>query len=255
VDSVAALTVSAARVLAEVWRRATSVQPIPPLPVIGAIAVLGAFLVLARPCWPVTRLVITVAHEGGHAVAAVLTGRRLHGIRVHRDTSGVTLSRGRPRGVGMVVTLLGGYLGPAAAGVAAAAVLAAGYSLGLLWLAVLVGLWLLLQIRNAYGVLVVAGGGAALAATSWWLPSVVASSLAYLFTWVLLLAAPKPVLELARSRRGGASGSDVDQLAALTWVPAVLWIALLFILSCAGLVAGAWLLAPTLVHQFAAAFG
>ena len=37
---------------------------------------------------------VTIAHEGGHAVAALLTGRRLRGIRLHSDTSGLTLSAG-----------------------------------------------------------------------------------------------------------------------------------------------------------------
>ena len=43
-------------------------------------------------------------HEAGHALTAVLTGRRLTGIRLHSDTSGLTLSTGRPSGPGMVAT-------------------------------------------------------------------------------------------------------------------------------------------------------
>ena len=80
---------------------------------------------------------------------------------------------------------------------------------------------MLLQIRNAYGLLVllVCGIGAGLA--SWYLAGTTLSLLAYLLTWLLLLAAPKPVLELMRQRRRGrARGSDVDQLTRLTRVPA-----------------------------------
>jgi len=40
--------------------------------------------------WRVTRGVVTIAHEGGHALVAVLSGRGLTGIRLHADTSGVT---------------------------------------------------------------------------------------------------------------------------------------------------------------------
>ena len=40
------------------------------------------------------------------------TGRKLHGIRLHSDTSGLTLSAGRPTGPGMILTLLAGYVAP-----------------------------------------------------------------------------------------------------------------------------------------------
>ena len=39
-----------------------------------------------RPLWRWTRTVVTIAHEGGHAVVAVLAGRGLSGIRLHADT-------------------------------------------------------------------------------------------------------------------------------------------------------------------------
>lgn len=242
-------------VLAEIWRRAIAAQPLPSASAIVSIGLLGVALVVLRPLWPVTRLLVTVAHEGGHAVAAVLTGRQLEGIRVHRDTSGLTLSRGRPRGPGMVLTLLGGYLGPVVAGVGAAALLATGRSLGVLWLLVAVGVWLLLQMRNAYGFVVLLLGGAAIAAVSWWFPPTAQSSAAYLITWVLLLAAPKPVLELARQRRTGrARDSDADQLATLTRIPAPVWMFLLLVLGVGGLVAGFALLLPDLAAHLAATF-
>src|SRR5439155_162713 len=91
---------------------------------------------------------ITIAHEGGHALVAVLAGRRLRGIRLHSDTSGLTLTRGRPTGPGMVLSLLAGYLTPSLLGVAGAVLLAAGRITLLLWLALallLAGGYLLVQ--------------------------------------------------------------------------------------------------------------
>lgn len=208
-----------------------------------AVALVAVVLVVLPRSWTLTRHVVTISHEGGHALVAVLTGRRLMGIRLHADTSGVTLSRGKPRGPGMVAMLAAGYLSPAVAGLGAALLLTSGYSLALLWLAVgWLGL-MLLQIRNAYGllVLVVCGAGAAL--VSWYLPGSTVSLIAYLLTCVLLVAAPKPVLELmAQRRRGGAHGSDVDQLRRLTRIPAVLWEVLFLVANLAGLVAGGVLL-------------
>ena len=146
----------------------------------------------------------------------------------------------------MVAMLAAGYLAPAVAGLGAALLLASGHSLALLWLAVGWLSLMLLQIRNAYGLLVllVCGVGAGLA--SWYLAGTTLSLLAYLLTWLLLLAAPKPVLELMRQRRRGqARGSDVDQLTRLTRVPAVLWETFFLLANLAGLVVGVFVLLPS----------
>jgi hypothetical protein len=81
-----------------------------------------------------------------------------------------------------------------------------------------------------------------LLAASWWLPDRGQSVLAYLVTWFLLMAAPRPVLELAaqRRRRGarGTPDSDADQLARLTGVPAAVWIALFLSVTVGALLLG-----------------
>ena len=235
-------------VISEIWRRATSVQPAPP-PVQVAVTALVALVVVLQPsAWRWTRMLVTITHEGGHAVAALLAGRRLRGIRLHSDTSGLTVSSGKRSGPGMVVMLLAGYLGPAVVGLAAVGCLLAGHALGLLWAFVVLLALMLLQLRNFYGLGVVVVSGVALVLISWYLPATWQSDVAYLLTWVLLLASPKPVLELiAQRRRGRVSRSDPDQLAALTGTPAGGWISLFLLSNVAGLVLGAVLLLPALV--------
>ena len=144
---------------------------------------------------------VTAIHEAGHAVVAAVVGRRLTGIRLHSDTSGVTVSRGRPRGPGMVATVLAGYPAPALVGLAGALVLGQGYAAGLLWGLVLLCALMLLLVRNLYGwwVLLVTGG--AVGALSWTASGEVVSGAAYLVVWALLLAAPRSVVELQRERR------------------------------------------------------
>src|SRR5262245_1411116 len=102
-----------AEVLNQIWVRATATQPAPDPVAVVAVALVALTLVLLPRAWSVTRHVVTISHEGGHALVAVLTGRRLMGIRLHSDTSGVTLSRGKPTGPGMVAMLAAGYLAPA----------------------------------------------------------------------------------------------------------------------------------------------
>ena len=233
----------------EVWQRAIAVQP-PPAPVVVALAaVLAGALVLPRAIWPYTRILVTITHEGAHGVAALLTGRRLQGIRLHSDTSGLTVSSGRASGPGMVTMLLAGYLGPAVVGLGAVGLLLAGHSLGLLWLFVILLALMLVQIRNFYGVVLVVGCAVVLILVSWYLPATMQSGLAYVLTWTLLFAAPKAVVELMRQRRGGrAPYSDADQLARLTRVPAGLWACGFLVVNCVGLVLGALLLLPVLAE-------
>ncbi|GAB3916568.1 membrane protein [Microlunatus endophyticus] len=238
-------------VVTKIWHRATAVQPAPAPGLVGAIAVLGLVLVLYRRCWPITRLLVTITHEGAHAVAAVLVGRRLSGIRLNSDTSGLTVSRGKPRGPGMVVMLAVGYLGPALAGIGAAWLLAAGRSIGLLWLVVVLLSLMLLMIRNFYGLLVLLVAGGGVFAISWYLTPGWQSAIAYLITWVLLIAAPKPVIELIMQRRQGRDhGSDVAQLVRLTSMPGAFWLGLFLLCSLAGLALGTAVLLPSLIALF-----
>lgn len=73
------------------------------------IGLLALVLVNYGTSWRLLRNVVTIAHEGGHALVALLSGRKLNGIRLHSDTSGLTVSTGRASGPGMVFTLFAGY--------------------------------------------------------------------------------------------------------------------------------------------------
>jgi hypothetical protein len=191
--------------------------------------------------------VVTIAHEGAHGVVALAAGRRLSGIRLHSDTSGLTVSRGRPNGPGMVATALAGYVGPGLLGLGAAYLLRERHALAVLWLVVLLLALLLLQIRNFYGLYAVLVAGGAVLAVSWWGSEQVQSLAAWTGTWFLLLASPRPVLELQRERwRGRARNSDADVLARLTRVPGVAWVLVFLGVTGGTLALGAsWLLGPS----------
>lgn len=235
------------RVLLDLWTRATTTQP--PLSwevslVLGVVALLVTWSPLG---YRLVRHLVTLVHEAGHALVAALVGRRLTGIRLHSDTSGVTVSRGRPRGPGMVATVLAGYPAPALVGLGGALLLGLGYAAGLLWAIVLLCALMLLLVRNLYGLWVVLVTGVGVAALSWTAPGEVVSGTAYLVVWVLLLAAPRSVVELQRERgrQGGRrSGSDADQLARLTGVPAVVWVVVFWAVCVVALVVGVRELVP-----------
>lgn len=230
--------------LEELWQRSTSVQP--PLPEIWVIGVGIAALIVTWSTigYRLVRHLATLLHEAGHAVVGLLVGRKLRGIRLHSDTSGLTVTRGKPTGPGMVATLLAGYPAPAIVGLAGAWLVSEGYAAGMLWALVLLCALMLVFIRNFYGLWVVLAIGGGVAVLSWTASGEVLSIAAYLMVWSLLLVAPRAVLALQRSRRRQRSGtqSDADQLARLTRLPAGFWIAVFWLICIACLLGGGWLL-------------
>jgi hypothetical protein len=227
-------------VLHEVWQRALTTQQAPSVGLVALTALIAAILVWAPGAWSVTRHVVTIAHEAAHGVAALLSGRRLHGIQLHSDTSGLTVSAGRTTGPGMVVTAAAGYVGPALLGLGAAAMLANHRAVGLLWALLILLALVLIQVRNWFGLWSILVSAGVVFGVSWWLRPEVQSAFAYGLTWFLLLAAPRPVLELqAQRRRTGTTSSDADQLARLTRVPAVAWVAFFLAATAGALALGA----------------
>lgn len=229
--------------LGDVWREVLSTQEEPERWIVLGAAVLALAAVLFTPVWRVARNVVTIAHEGGHALVALLSGRRLTGIRLHSDTSGVTVSRGRPTGPGMVLTVFAGYVAPSLIGLLGIVMLMSDRITALLWLSLAVLAAMLLMIRNIYGVVSVVATGAAVFLVSWFTPSEVQGAFAYLFIWFLLFAGVRPVFELQSQRRRRPSPqSDADQLARLTGVPGTLWVGVFALVNLAVTALGVWLL-------------
>jgi hypothetical protein len=232
-------------VLTRLWDRVSGTQPLPPAWVIGVTCLVALVVVLNTASWRLSGKVITIAHEGGHALVSLLSGRRLDGIRLHSDSSGVTYSRGKRTGPGLVLTAAAGYVMPSLLGAGAAWLLAERHLTAMLWLALMLLAATCLAVRNLFGamaVLVTAGG---VFAVSYYATAAVQAGFAYLAAWFLLFGGVRPVIELARGRRRRwARGSDADQLARLTGAPAGLWIALFVLVAFAALIVGARLLVP-----------
>ncbi|MFI5683951.1 M50 family metallopeptidase [Streptomyces sp. NPDC051636] len=235
---------TAATALPDLWGRLVGTQPDPNLWVVLATLVAALAVVVPHTLWRVSRNAITIAHEGGHGLVALLTGRRLTGIRLHSDTSGLTLSRGKPHGIGMILTASAGYTAPPLLGLGGAALLAAGHITLLLWAATALLVAMLVMIRNAYGALTVVLTGGTFLLVSWLTGPQVQAAFAYAVVWFLLFGGVRPAFELqAKRARGGAGDSDADQLSRLTHVPAGLWLFLFHVVSLCSLIGGGrWLL-------------
>ncbi|GAA1012677.1 membrane protein [Acrocarpospora pleiomorpha] len=229
--------------LEALWNQLIATQAAPPLWLIGVSGLVALVVVGYRPSWHLSRGLITIAHEGGHALAAVLTRRKLRGIRLHSDTSGVTLTRGNPTGPGMIITAAAGYVAPSLVGVGAAWLTSAGYVTLLLWGVLALLACMLLLIRNVFGVVSLLVVGGAVFAVSWFAPADVQGVIAYGAAWFLMLGGVRPILELqGKRRRGRAPDSDADQLARLTRIPGGFWVLVFFLIAVAALGYGGYLL-------------
>jgi hypothetical protein len=248
------------------WDRVIGAQSAPPGWVVAASAAVALLIVASPRLWRMTRIAITIAHESGHAAASLLSGRRLEGIRLHADTSGETVSRGRRNGPGIVITALAGYVTPPLLGIGACALLDAHRVTLLLSLLLLLLAVTLVMVRNWYGVLSVLVTAGAVVAVSWLADPALRAAFAYAVAWFLLFGGVRPVVELARTRtravrmqpgrrlgtglrtRPGPGMSDADQLAWLTRVPAGLWVSLFAVVAIGAVVLGARLLIPWPTH-------
>jgi hypothetical protein len=214
------------------WRDLLARMEAQPQTMVLVTAGLAVVVVAIRLLWRPARNVITIVHEAGHALIALLVGRRLAGIRLHSDTSGLTLTRGKPYGPGMVCTGLAGYTAPSLLGLGFAALLEVGRVTALLVVCALLLLGVLLVVRNVFGIFSVLVTGAVLFGVAYWAPVEVQAPFAHLVTWFLLLGGIRSVGDLqGLRRRGRARDSDADQLARLTGAPGLFWVGVFMMIN------------------------
>lgn len=231
----------AGQVLTDVLDRAQAL--VTDRPGVLLAAALALLAVVWSVSWRWTRTVVTIAHEGGHALTAVLAGRGLTGIRLHPDTSGLTVSTGARRGPGLVFTFLGGYPAPSLLGVGGALLVAGDLAELMLWIALGLLAATLIHVRNLYGVLAVLVTAAAVAAVAVWGSGRLQDGFAAALCWFLLFGGLRAVRELQHGRRWGRrGGTDVDMLADLTRLPGGMWSALFWLVTGVAVPVAGWIL-------------
>lgn len=199
---------------------------VPPL-VMLAILAAAAALSIPRATWQYFGLFATLVHELGHAVAALLTGRVVRGIRLHRNHSGDALSSGRGT-LGIVISGVLGYPAPAIVGAAQLWSVFHGYTAIALFAGGVVLVLTVLVIRNLFGILVVLAS-AAVSALLWFYASPAVQSYALLVLGVALLVGAvrglATVIGVHVLHRDRLHTSDAYLLYRRTGIPSPLWLA------------------------------
>lgn len=217
----------------------TRAEPLDVSPSIMLIIVgTAALLSIPRATWRIFGLFTTLVHELGHAVAAMLTGRVVRGIRIRRNHSGEALSSGKGRAV---ISGLMGYPAPAIVGAGQLWAVFSGYPSIALAAGGVVLLLTLLVIRNLFGVLVVLVS-IGITAALWFLAPADIQAYALLVVGIALLVGSVrgllTVIAVHTHRRESLNTSDAYLLFRRTGVPSPVWL-LIFTLIIAACWAGA----------------
>ncbi|MBC7724845.1 MAG: M50 family metallopeptidase [Burkholderiaceae bacterium] len=196
--------------------------------VLLAIAGIALALSIPRATWQYFGLFTTLVHELGHAVAGILTGRTVHGIRIRRNHSGEALSSGRGT-LGPVISGVFGYPAPAIVGAAQLWSVVNGFTAVALFAGGVTLVLTLLVIRNLFGVLVVLASAAASAAL-WFFatPQLQGYALLALGT-ALLIGSVRGLITVVAvhvRHRERLSTSDAYLLARRTGIPSPFWLLL-----------------------------
>lgn len=209
--------------LSNLWRSAFETGYPPEFWVLIAIAGTTITATSTPTFWKFLRHIVTLAHEGGHAVVGVLSGRKLNGIKLHSDTSGITTTSGVRWGVSGVLTTFAGYPAPAAVG----GLILLGTSIGRANLTaammIFVLLLLLLFTRNLWGILVTGGTLLILTGTLAFLPTLFVQIFILLIAGILICGSFRTLLEERRSRNAGSKETDIAVLGDRTVFPATFW--------------------------------
>jgi hypothetical protein len=218
---------------------APSQAVVAPLP--GGTAALigfGALIVVMVPfLWPLARHVNVIAHEGAHALAAILLGFVLETVILKRETGETTYQAARGAILRLITVGFIGYLGPSLFGLAAAKLIETGRVITVLWLLILLLVLLFFFIGRSLGMISVPVAIVLLVlitrnAHAWLVEIVV-----YGLTWLLLLDGVRVAVA------HGAKASDAVTLGGRTHIHPRFW-SLLWIAGTvlAVIIGGKWLI-------------
>jgi hypothetical protein len=184
--------------------------------------------VLAVPLWYVSRFVLVVAHEGGHALLAKLLFQSLRSIRFDKSGGGATEPASSVPWLFNIVIFLAGYLGPSLFGLLGAWLLVRGQTEAVLWASIGFLVVMLIAVRGLLGWLLVPG----LMVVIWLVAVKVDPPLqtlyAHMWVWFLLIAAVQRMLLFIWHKQYDQGPNDSTALQGLTLVPSAIW-ALVFL--------------------------
>lgn len=212
-------------------------------PAMAVAALAVALLAVAPPAvWRWSRLGVTAVHESGHAIVALLVGRKVTAIHLRPDSSGVTIHYGRGGWARRFATAAAGYPAPGILGVAGAFLV--DHRELQVWLVALLALGMVnvvLWIRNLFGFVVMTGW---IGAVGWLIfrgTSGIDALVSSVAVWYLVLGGVRAATEVPRA----PAASDAADMGKLLHLPNALCKAGFVIVGGAAVFAAAKVLSTT----------
>ncbi|MDR6636780.1 M50 family metallopeptidase [Paenarthrobacter nitroguajacolicus] len=215
-----------------------------PLPALLGILACSVVLSIPRPTWRWFGLYVTFVHELGHAYAALMTGRFVHGLRIGLDHSGRLVSSGRSS-FGAAWSGFWGYPAPALVGLCLIAACAAGRSGAAMSVGALILLISLVFLRNLTGILVALFSAAFAQVLILFAAPTTVNYVVLALGVALSVGGVRDLFKLVgvhTKRRERLAASDAFILGRTTGVPAYVWLAGFTVVVAGCSLAAAWLL-------------
>jgi hypothetical protein len=195
------------------------------IPVVGRPVAFGiGFLALVLVVFGggATDSLVTVVHEGGHMITALMTGRGVVFFELtgkdDRTDGGTGVTRIKGFGASDIIIGSAGYPAPSLVGLGGAYAVAHGSSWGVLWISVILLLAMLLVRSNGLALTITLLLVAGILWTALAGPAMLQASVAVGIVWVLLLGG------LRRIFLDNVKASDAAVLSAKTWIPRAFWV-------------------------------
>ena len=221
----------------------TEVPAVPAVLLLGIVAAAVA-LSIPRVTWRWFGLYVTFVHELGHAFAALMTGRFIHGLKIGLDHSGQLVSSGR-RGFSATWSGFWGYPAPAVVGVALVWSVSAGWAGAAASIGALILLVALIFLRNLTGIVVALVSATIAQSLVMFADPITVSYLTLALGIALGVGSVRDFFKVAAvhtRRRNQLASSDAFILAQSTGVPSWLWLTGFALVIAASAALSGWLL-------------
>ncbi|ALE07196.1 hypothetical protein AL755_19790 [Arthrobacter sp. ERGS1:01] len=218
--------------------------PAIPAPILLGIVAAAVVLSIPRATWRWFGLYVTFVHELGHAFAALMTGRVVHGLKIGLDHSGQLVSSGR-RGFSAVWSGFWGYPAPAVVGTVLVWSVTAGWAGAAASIGALILLLALLFLRNFTGIVVALASAAAAQALVMFADPRTVSYAVLALGIALGVGSVRDWFKVAAvhtRRREHLASSDAYILARSTGVPSGVWLTGFAVVVAGSAAISAWLL-------------
>jgi hypothetical protein len=212
----------------------------PPSKLIWSAALLS--WILAVPLWYLTKFILVIAHEGGHALLAKLFFQRLRAITFSRDGGGATEPATPVPWLFNVVIFLAGYLGPSMFGLLGAWLLVHNHTETVLWASLAFLAVMLFAVRGLLGWLLVPGLIAVVSAVTIKAEPPLQTLYTHMWIWFLLIGAVQRMLLFVLNKQYDNGPNDSTLLEGLTLVPSAIWAFVFLVGTITALVFGGALL-------------